>query len=76
MCAAALDDDFATADKINQSLNALHQELFIEANPIPAKYAVSQLGLMQNNIRLPLTKLGLEHQAAVDAAMAQAGINI
>ena len=75
MCAAALDGDFETAHTINQSLNALHTELFIEANPIPVKYAVSRMGLMQDNIRLPLTKLGAEHQAAVDDAMAHAGIS-
>ena len=76
MCAAALADDFDDAHKINETLNTLHENLFIEANPIPVKYALSRMGLIENNVRLPLTQLASEHQQAVEDAMGKAGINV
>lgn len=76
MCKAALAGDFETADAINEKLNPLHDNLFIEANPIPVKYAVSRMGLMEDNIRLPLTKLSAEHHAVLDQAIKTAGIEL
>ncbi len=76
MCAAALTGDFATADQINSRLDALHNKLFIEANPIPVKYAVSRMGLMGPATRLPLTELAAEHRGDVEQAMQQAGITL
>ncbi len=76
MCAAALTGDYDLAGNLNQALIALHENLFIEANPIPAKYALSHMGLIQNNLRLPLTHLASEHQAAVERAIQTAGITI
>lgn len=74
MCAAALAGDVATAREINFKLLGLHRNLFVEANPIPVKWAVSRLGLMQNHLRLPLLPLSEGGQAVVEQAMRQAGI--
>ena len=74
MCAAALAGDFATAEQINTRLELLHKNLFVEANPIPVKYAVSRMGLMGPSTRLPLTELAAEHRGDVEQAMQQANI--
>lgn len=76
MCAAALNGDYDAANAINETLIPLHENLFLQANPIPVKYAVSRLGLMQNGIRLPLTKLSKAHTASVDTAITSAGIEL
>ena len=74
MCHAALRGDLPLAERINRSLDDLHASLFLESNPIPAKWAVSQLGLVQQGIRLPLTWLSAEYHARVKAAMRRAGV--
>lgn len=74
MCAAALAGDFTTADQINARLELLHKNLFVEANPIPVKYAVSRMGLMGPSTRLPLTELAVEHRGEVEQAMQQANV--
>ncbi|MFM1891486.1 MAG: hypothetical protein RLZ44_563 [Pseudomonadota bacterium] len=74
MCAAALAGDRADAEQIDATLSGLHQQLFIEANPIPVKWAVAELGLMGRGIRLPLTWLSAAAQEPVRAAMRQAGV--
>ena len=55
MCVAALAGDVKTAREINFRLLGLHRSLFLEANPIPVKWAVSRMGRMKNTLRLPLT---------------------
>ncbi|MDD5471610.1 MAG: dihydrodipicolinate synthase family protein, partial [Sideroxydans sp.] len=74
MCVAALKGDVATARAINFRLLGLHQKLFIEANPIPVKWAVARMGKMKNVLRLPLTPLTPAAQPAVEEAMRQAGV--
>ncbi|MEW5903404.1 MAG: 4-hydroxy-tetrahydrodipicolinate synthase [Pseudomonadota bacterium] len=74
MCAAALAGDVARARAINFQLLGLHRKLFIEANPIPVKWAVARLGMMKNVLRLPLTPLTTAAQPAVEEAMRQAGV--
>lgn len=76
LCAAALAGDDASAKAINAKLDALHRDLFVEANPIPAKWAVEQLGLIKAGIRLPLTPLSETMHERVRVAMRQAGIRI
>ena len=71
LCEAALSGNFALAEKIDGKLRALHTDLFVESNPIPVKYAVSKLGFTSNTLRLPLTALSEQYEAAVDAAMKQ-----
>jgi 4-hydroxy-tetrahydrodipicolinate synthase len=75
MCAAALKPDPARARELNNRLMGLHRHLFVEANPIPVKWAVASMKLMQHGIRLPLTPLSAEFYERVRAAMKQAGIN-
>ena len=69
LCAAALSHDQQLANKIDKSLAELHHALFIEANPIPVKWAVSRLGLIQEYIRLPLTPPIDESRRRVEALM-------
>ncbi|MCP5424745.1 MAG: 4-hydroxy-tetrahydrodipicolinate synthase [Gammaproteobacteria bacterium] len=74
MCAAALAGDRATAEELNSRLAALHKALFLESNPIPAKWAVARLGLIPPGIRLPLTPLSSQFHGDVEQAMRQAGV--
>jgi len=74
MCMAALAGDVAKAREINFRLLGLHRNLFVEANPIPVKWAVSRMGLMEEGIRLPLTPLSAEHHERVRQAMLEAGV--
>ena len=74
MCAAALNGDLSEAREINFKLLGLHRNLFVEANPIPVKWAVARMGHMKNVLRLPLTPLSQASQPAVEAAMRQAGV--
>ena len=74
MCAAALRGEVARAREINFQLLGLHRKLFVEANPIPVKWAVARMGKMKNVLRLPLTPLSSAAQPQVEAAMRQAGV--
>ncbi len=76
MCAAALNPDVKRARGLNNQLLGLHRNLFVEANPIPVKWAVSQMKLMKPGIRLPLTPLTDGCHEVVRAAMRQAGITL
>ena len=73
MCAAALKGDRAEAERINKGLLGLHQNLFLEANPIPVKWALQEMGLIPEGIRLPLTPLAESCHAPLREAMQQAG---
>jgi len=74
MCSAALAGDAALAAELDRKLKALHRDLFVEANPIPVKWAVAELGLQENVLRLPMTPLSAEHRERVRAAMRNAEI--
>ncbi len=74
MCVAAAAGDGKLARDLHFRLLGLHRDLFCEANPIPVKWAVEQLGLMGSGIRLPLTPLGAAGKEKVLAAMRQAGV--
>lgn len=73
MCAAALAGDLATARAINFRLLGLHQKLFVEANPIPVKWCVAEMGRIDTGIRLPLTPLSSQYHDTLRAAMREAG---
>ena len=75
MCAKALQGDFGGALEIDQKISGLHENLFVEANPIPAKWALKKMGLIPGGLRLPLTPLAERFHAKVAAAMDRAGIN-
>lgn len=74
MCKAALAGDFETAAKINASLDSLHDSLFHESNPIPVKWALSQMGYITEGIRLPLTVFSGQHHDGLRQAMKTAGV--
>jgi 4-hydroxy-tetrahydrodipicolinate synthase len=74
MIAAGLAGDVALARELNMKLLPLHQRLFLEANPIPVKWAVARLGLMDGALRLPLTAFSPQHHAALEEAMRAAGV--
>jgi 4-hydroxy-tetrahydrodipicolinate synthase len=74
MIAAAAAGDAATAAALDERLAGLHQALFVEPNPIPAKWALARMGLMPGGIRLPLTPLTEAGQGPVLSAMRLAGI--
>ena len=74
MCAAAMNGELAKAREINFRLLGLHRHLFVEANPIPVKWAVARMGKIKHAQRLPLTPLSQAAQAVVEAAMRQAGV--
>jgi 4-hydroxy-tetrahydrodipicolinate synthase len=74
MCAAALRGDLAEARRINARLLPLHQKLFVEANPIPVKWALAEMGRIEAGIRLPLTPLSPQHHNTLRAALAEAGV--
>jgi 4-hydroxy-tetrahydrodipicolinate synthase len=74
MCAAAMAGDVAKAREANNRLLPLHRNLFLEANPIPVKWAVQQMGLIKGGIRLPLTTLSAGCHEAVREAMRHAGV--
>ena len=74
LCDASLEGDTSRALLADERLAGLHRGLFVEANPIPAKWAVARLGLIPTGIRLPLTPLEPVHLSTVLAAMEQAGV--
>jgi 4-hydroxy-tetrahydrodipicolinate synthase len=73
-CAAALAGNLAEARAIDASLQPLHKDLFVEASPIPVKWAVARMGLIGNAIRSPLVELSAQHRALVLRAMRTAGV--
>jgi len=74
LCMAALRGDIVTAMKIQFQLMPLHKHLFVEANPIPVKWAAARLGLCGPALRLPLTPLSAPQQPVVEAALKSAGL--
>jgi 4-hydroxy-tetrahydrodipicolinate synthase len=75
-CIAALGGDLARARAIDADLQPLHRDLFVEASPIPVKWAVARMGLIGNAIRLPLVELATAHHDTVVRAMRTAGITL
>jgi 4-hydroxy-tetrahydrodipicolinate synthase len=74
MCTAAVAGNTDLAVELNDKLMPLHEAMFIESNPIPAKWGVSQQGFIQNSLRLPLVPLSDEAQDHVRAAMITTGV--
>lgn len=74
MCAAALTGDARHAAELDAPLAGLHRDLFVEPNPIPAKWALHQMKRIPEGIRLPLVPLAVEHHATVRAALKTAGV--
>jgi 4-hydroxy-tetrahydrodipicolinate synthase len=74
MCAAALRGDRASAAAINARVELLHQRLFLESNPIPVKWALAEMKLIDGGIRLPLTPLATACHAPLREALTRAGL--
>lgn len=74
MCVAAIAGDADKARLINDKLAALHQYLFSESNPIPVKWALHEMGLIPEGIRLPMTVLSEQFHQPVRDALAAAGV--
>lgn len=75
MIKAAMQQDRTAAEQIDQTLQGLHRDLFIESNPIPSKWALWRLGLINSDFaRLPLTQLEPIHQSAIEQALHQANL--
>ena len=74
MCEAALAGERERALELNRPLEGLHKDLFVEANPIPVKWAVCEMGLIPEGIRLPLTPLSEQYHQKLRAAMRDAGV--
>ncbi len=73
MCAAALAGDRAKAERIDAELRLLHKDLFVEPNPIPVKWALTEMKMIQDGLRLPLISLDASSHAIVRAALRAAG---
>ena len=76
LCRLASSGDVDAARAIDERLQPLNQALFVESNPIPVKWAMAELGLMEAHIRLPLTPYETQHHDTMRAAMRQAGATL
>lgn len=76
MCAAVFAGDLTKARALNNKLLGLHRHLFVEANPIPVKWVLQQMGLIEAGIRLPLTPLSSSFHDLLRGAMEQAEIRV
>lgn len=74
MCKAVVDKDLTKAKEHDDTLQGLNEQLFIETNPIPTKWALYNMGLIPPGIRLPLTPLSENYQGLIRDALEQAGI--
>ncbi|MCC2675534.1 MAG: 4-hydroxy-tetrahydrodipicolinate synthase [Ramlibacter sp.] len=74
LCVAAVAGDAKRAMEIQRKLMPLHKHLFVEANPIPVKWAMARMGLMGGALRLPMTPLTPTHEPVVEGALRAAGL--
>ena len=76
MCELASEGQKDEAEKINSKIDVLHDNLFIESNPIPVKWALSRMGLIKRGIRLPLTWMNEEYEAMLEQSLISAGVKL
>jgi 4-hydroxy-tetrahydrodipicolinate synthase len=74
LCVAAMHGDVKEAMRIQFQLMPMHKNLFVEANPIPVKWAMQRMGLCGPTLRLPMTELSKPNQPLVEAAMKSSGL--
>jgi 4-hydroxy-tetrahydrodipicolinate synthase len=74
LCVDAMNGKVAEAVEINNKLLPLHNKLFVEPNPVPVKWAMTEMGLIPSGIRLPLAPLAAEYHDAVRAALRESGV--
>ena len=75
MCKSAVAGNVVQARELNKKLIGLHRNLFVEANPIPVKWALNQMKLIESGIRLPLTTLADNWHEPLRAALRHGGVN-
>ena len=76
LCRLAMAGETAQANALDKTLQALNKALFVESNPIPVKWALAEMGLMEAHLRLPLTDYDGQYHAQMRTAMAEAGVNL
>ena len=69
MCTSAISGDKKEAERINNMVDILHDSLFLESNPIPVKWALNHMGLVEKGIRLPLTWLDSRYHKDLEDAI-------
>lgn len=74
MCVAAMAGDIGKAVEINNRLIPLHSKLFIEPNPVPVKWAMVEMGMISDGLRLPLVSLSSQYHDIVRSALREAGV--
>lgn len=74
LCDTALDGDTTQCLELNERLMPLYQQLFVESNPIPVKWAAHKMGLLNDEIRLPLTRLSEQHRPALEDVLSKLGL--
>ena len=74
LCVAALAGDARSAMEIQFKLMPVHKNLFVEANPIPVKWAMARMGLCGATMRLPMTPLAASNEAVVETALRTSGL--
>ena len=74
LCALAMAGQTKQARALNDRLMPLHNALFLEANPIPVKFSLQEMGLIESGIRLPLTTLSSAYHGQVRTALSGCGI--
>lgn len=74
VCQLALQGKFEQAEALNQTIAPLHYDLFVESNPIPVKWALYEMGRIDQGIRLPLTALDETKRQALKDSLIQAGL--
>ncbi|WP_323140684.1 4-hydroxy-tetrahydrodipicolinate synthase [Massilia phyllosphaerae] len=74
MCDAALSGQVARAVEINNRVLSLHSKLFVEPNPVPVKWALTEMGKMPSGLRLPLAPLSAQYHDTVRAALRESGV--
>ena len=73
LCMACLDGDRTNAQQINSKLERLNKDLFLESNPIPVKWCLTEMGLFPDGIRLPMTQLSSSYHSTLREALQSAG---
>lgn len=74
LCSAAMAGEAATANAIQRRLLPLHRQMFVQANPIPVKWAAARMGLCGPAMRLPMTELEAAYQPGVESALRELGL--
>mgnify|MGYP003700900569 FL=1 len=76
ICDMALSGDMAAAQSLDERIAGLHKNLFLQANPIPVKWALLRMGLIKDGIRLPLVELAEQYRLQVEQALGGAGVEL